>query len=111
MDRDGRIRRVWRIRISVFLVCAALLAVALGAAYQALQTLRALEVVERERDSWQRPSDIIAALDVSEGSIVADLGSGVGYFALKIAPIVGRKGEVLAVDILRQPLTFLGIST
>ncbi len=41
------------------------------------------------------------------GGIVADLGSGVGYFTLQLSDLVGNPGRVLAVDTLRCPL-FLG---
>lgn len=76
---------------------------------QGVATLDRLAVVERERDSWQRPADIIAALDLHNGSRVVDLGSGAGYFALKLSGAVGPGGSVQAVDILRLPLAFLRI--
>ena len=72
-------------------------------------TLNRLDVVESERDRWQRPSDVIRSLGVSEGSTVVDLGSGAGYFTLKLAPVVCRRGEVLAVDLRRPSLFFLRI--
>ena len=65
--------------------------------------------MERDRDSWQRPEDIIRFLGVRPGDRVVDLGSGAGYFALKIAPHVGPVGRVLAVDLRRQSLAFLWI--
>lgn len=76
---------------------------------QGLTTLDRLTVVERERDSWQRPADIIAALELHNGSRVVDLGSGAGYFALKLSAVVGPNGSVQAVDILRLPLSFLWV--
>jgi predicted methyltransferase len=77
--------------------------------YQAVQTLRVLTLVERERDEWQRPADILQWLNVKEGSVVVDLGCGAGYFALKLSPIVGPRGAVLAEDIRRESLAFLWI--
>jgi ubiquinone/menaquinone biosynthesis C-methylase UbiE len=77
--------------------------------YSALDTLHMLEVVEGERDRWQRPADVLAALDLREGNVVVDLGSGAGYFALKLSQIVGGRGEVLAVDIREISLSFLWI--
>lgn len=77
--------------------------------YSVLNTLQRLEVVESERDHWQRPGDILSALDLREGKVVVDLGSGAGYFALKISPVVGNRGEVLAVDIRKLSLSFLWI--
>jgi hypothetical protein len=32
--------------------------------------------VEAERDEWQRPHDVLPALDLGAGGIVADLGCG-----------------------------------
>jgi SAM-dependent methyltransferase len=76
---------------------------------RAVQTLRVLDVVEQERDGWQQAGPVIEALKVKDGSIVADIGSGAGYFTLKLAAIVGDKGRVIAEDILREPLAFLWI--
>jgi len=76
-------------------------------AYEAINTLRQLDVVEAERDTWQRPSDIIAALDLKLGNKVVDLGCGSGYFALKLSSAVGAGGTVYAVDVRRLPLMFL----
>jgi len=74
---------------------------------QALQTLDTLTIVERERDTWQRPDDILRHLNAVPGSTVVDLGSGAGYFTLKIAQRVEPGGSVLAVDLRRQSLAFL----
>lgn len=72
-------------------------------------TLNRLTVVEAERDRWQRPAEVLRALDLSPGSTVVDLGSGAGYFTLKLSAIVGGSGEVLAVDLRRLSLFFLRI--
>ena len=108
---DDKIQRAYRVRIIIFLICVVLTTAFLGTAYQAVQTLARLEVVERDRDQWQRPSEILQELDLREGSVVAEIGSGAGYFALKLSSRVGKSGEVLAVDILREPLIFLWIRT
>jgi ubiquinone/menaquinone biosynthesis C-methylase UbiE len=50
------------------------------------------------RDRWQQPDDVIAALAVKEGSRIADLGSGGGYFTFPLARAVGPQGVVYAVD-------------
>ena len=77
--------------------------------YSAIDTLRQLEVIESERDQWQRPVEVLRALDLRPGNVVVDLGSGAGYFALKLSPIVGKEGQVLAVDIRKLSLSFLWI--
>jgi arsenite methyltransferase len=50
------------------------------------------------RDRWQRPERVIAALALQPGNVVADLGSGTGYFTLRFARAVGPSGRVFAVD-------------
>ena len=77
--------------------------------YSALNTLRTLDAVEAERDRWQRPVDVLRALDLKDGNTVVDLGSGAGYFALKISPAIGPRGRVIAVDLRRLSLAFLWI--
>jgi ubiquinone/menaquinone biosynthesis C-methylase UbiE len=70
-------------------------------------TLNRLNVVEAERDRWQRAGDVVKSLDVGQGSRVVDLGSGAGYFTLKLSDAVGAKGTVTAVDLRRLSLFFL----
>ena len=57
------------------------------------------------RDRWQRPEQVIAALDLKPGDVVADLGSGTGYFTLRFAHTVGEPGRVFAVDTDRSLLS------
>jgi predicted methyltransferase len=102
-------RPFYRLRIFLFLVCALLAMFALDAASQAVRTFERLNIVERSRDRWQRPADILAPLNLKEGSKVAEIGSGAGYFALKLGPVVGKSGSVFAVDILKQSLLILWI--
>jgi predicted methyltransferase len=98
-----------KIAVRLTLLVATTLLLFIGG--QALWALAALDRVERERDTWQRPADVIRVLGVSEGDVVVDFGSGAGYFAVRLAPVVGRTGRVVAIDILRQPLVFLWIRT
>ena len=51
------------------------------------------------RDSWQQPDKVIAALNLHPGEIIADLGSGGGYFTFKLAKAVAPSGKVYAVDV------------
>jgi cbb3-type cytochrome oxidase cytochrome c subunit/SAM-dependent methyltransferase len=50
------------------------------------------------RERWQRPHQVVEALGLQPGDHVADLGSGGGYFTLKLARTVGPDGRVYAVD-------------
>ena len=99
----------YRLRIFLFLVCVLFAVFALDAASEVIRTFERLDIVERSRDQWQRTADILAPLNLKEGSKVAEIGSGVGYFALKMGPLVGRSGSVFAVDILKEPLAFLWV--
>jgi len=45
---------------------------------QVVATLNILTAVERERDGWQRPQEILQQLGVHPGNVVVDLGSGAG---------------------------------
>src|SRR5262245_53969736 len=80
-----------------------------GIAYEGIRTLQRLTAVEAARDQWQRPADIIRALNLKDRSTVVDFGSGAGYFALKLSDAVGSKGEVIAVDLRTVSLFFLRV--
>ena len=96
-------------RLALFLLSVILILAALYTLSSVSNTLDRLTVVEAERDRWQRPSDVLRSLSVSEGSTVLDLGSGAGYFSLKLADLVGSRGQVIAVDLRRLSLFFLRI--
>jgi ubiquinone/menaquinone biosynthesis C-methylase UbiE len=51
-----------------------------------------------ERDAWQKPAELVAALGLAPGATVADLGAGTGYFARHLVNAVGPRGTVLAAD-------------
>jgi len=50
------------------------------------------------RDAWQKPDEVLAALALAPEAKVADVGSGTGYFAVRLARAVPR-GHVYGVDI------------
>ena len=52
-----------------------------------------------ERDAWQKPDQLIRALGIQPGMMVADIGAGTGYFARRFAVTVGREGVVFASDL------------
>src|SRR4029079_4499705 len=52
-----------------------------------------------DRNEWQKPDQIMDALKIAEGSVVADLGAGGGWFTIRLAHRVEQSGKVLAEDI------------
>lgn len=58
------------------------------------------------------PRAMLQELGVSLGHIVADLGAGSGaYFTIQAGRLVGKKGKVYAVDILKSVLSSIGGKT
>ena len=53
------------------------------------------------RDEWQKPDDVVAALDLKPTTAIADIGAGTGYFARRFAQ---HAGKVYAVDIDKELL-------
>jgi SAM-dependent methyltransferase len=51
------------------------------------------------RAEWQRPEEVLDALEIQPGFVVADVGAGGGYFAERLAKRVGPRGHVLATDV------------
>lgn len=61
------------------------------------------------RDEWQKPSEIVAALALSGGGAVADLGTGTGYLIEPLRAAVGAGGRVLALDVEPAMIAFLEV--
>ena len=57
-----------------------------------------------DRDAWQKPDQIMDALAIADGSAVADIGAGAGWFTIRMARRVGPNGMVYAQDVQRQML-------
>ena len=54
-----------------------------------------------DRDAYQRPDQIMDALQIGENSVVADLGAGGGWFTVRLARRV-QNGRVYAEDVQPQ---------
>jgi|GEM_PF-2070872 len=63
------------------------------------QKREALVRREEKRERWQKLPAIFEALGLKEGHWVADVGSGEGFFTVRLARAVGATGRVFAVDI------------
>ena len=97
----------YRLKLVLFLLCGISVLFLLDTAYQGLNTISRLNAVEAQRDQWQHPTAVIQALNLKPGDIAVDLGCGSGYFSVRLSPVVGKSGSVLAEDIRRFPLAFL----
>ena len=60
------------------------------------------ELEGADRDTWQRSEQIMDVLGIAEGSVVADLGAGSGWFTVRLARRVWPNGKVFAEDIQPQ---------
>jgi ubiquinone/menaquinone biosynthesis C-methylase UbiE len=57
---------------------------------------------EDARDRAGEAEQVTQLAGVKPGMSVADVGAGEGYYTVRLAPVVGDKGRVLAEDILPQ---------
>lgn len=60
-----------------------------------------------QRHRWQKPDELVTALHLKPGVVVADVGAGTGYFSVRFARAVGPEGMVLASDIEPAMVTYL----
>jgi ubiquinone/menaquinone biosynthesis C-methylase UbiE len=64
-------------------------------------------LVRESREREEECSTMLKALHVKPGQTVCDMGCGNGFYTLKLAKLVGDKGQVLAVDIQPEMLSLL----
>ena len=55
---------------------------------------------EDARDSVGEAERVMELAEVRPGMFVADIGAGEGYYTVRLAPLVGERGRVLAQDIV-----------
>jgi arsenite methyltransferase len=60
-----------------------------------------------KRDEYQKPHEVIMALMLKPGEIVADIGAGSGYFTFRLARHVGDTGRIYAVDVSPEMIVHL----
>ena len=63
---------------------------------------------EQARDDRREAATVMDLAKIKPGMTVADIGSGEGYYTVRLADRVGKKGRVLAEDIDRDALARLG---
>jgi predicted methyltransferase len=54
---------------------------------------------EKERDAADEPAQLVRLLGIKSGITIADIGAGSGYYVVRLSPIVGAGGRIIAEDI------------
>jgi len=54
---------------------------------------------EKERDAAGEARQLVQLLGIKFGMTVADIGAGSGYYVVRLAPIVGPDGRIIAEDV------------
>jgi ubiquinone/menaquinone biosynthesis C-methylase UbiE len=91
-------------RFGLFLLCVSLAGQVAQQANEGYKTPEARAgigngLASAEREKTQRPRDLVAAMEVSPGMTVADIGTGVGFMLPYFSEAVGDAGRVVAEDI------------
>jgi SAM-dependent methyltransferase len=61
-----------------------------------------------DRALWQKPELVMDRLHIADGSDVADIGAGAGWFTIRLARRVGPNGTVYAQDLQREMVIAIG---
>jgi SAM-dependent methyltransferase len=72
---------------------------------------------EKSRDAVDEVGQVVRLLKIEPGVTIADIGAGSGYYTVRLAPIVGENGHIIAQDVqadylqgLRQRVHDLGLN-
>ena len=52
-----------------------------------------------ERVKWQKPAEVVKAIELEPGDIIVDIGAGTGYFTRLFAMAVSPEGKAIGLDI------------
>jgi ubiquinone/menaquinone biosynthesis C-methylase UbiE len=61
-------------------------------------------VADDRRETTEKVSEVLAALQAEPGKRIADVGAGEGFYSLRIARAVAPTGRVMAVDVSEKHL-------
>jgi SAM-dependent methyltransferase len=59
---------------------------------------------EKERDNANESTQLVRLLGVKSGLTLADIGAGSGYYVVRLSPIVGPSGRIIAEDVVPKYL-------
>jgi arsenite methyltransferase len=52
-----------------------------------------------KRDAYQKPHEVMMALNLKPGEVIADIGAGSGYFTSRLTHTDGAHGKVYALEV------------
>ncbi len=61
----------------------------------------------KERDSWQKPQEIVEVMQINKTDKIADIGAGTGYLLAYLSQATGPKGKVYALDVEKKLVEFM----
>jgi ubiquinone/menaquinone biosynthesis C-methylase UbiE len=85
----------------------AAIAIALSLPWAGCTSFKVWSYQGGDRTSWQKPTAVVASLQLRAGNAVADIGAGGGYFTFRLADEVGPTGKVYAVEIDEGMIDYL----
>ncbi|MFN8008121.1 MAG: class I SAM-dependent methyltransferase [Terriglobia bacterium] len=59
------------------------------------------------RENYQKPGEVLDALAIKPGEVLADIGAGSGYFTVRLSNAAGVSGKVYAVDVSPDMIQYL----
>jgi predicted methyltransferase len=66
-------------------------------------TIEDFKAGDASREPYQRATDLVAALQLSRGDWVADVGAGAGYYSMRLSEVVGPEEKYLPRTLPTRP--------
>ena len=101
--------RLWRRPVPFVGLMAVTAAAGVALAWQQASARVPFKLQDEDREKFQRPSDVLKALEISRGDWVADVGAGNGYYVQHMADLVGPTGRVYGEEISDDGIGFLNL--
>jgi predicted methyltransferase len=54
---------------------------------------------DSDRDQWQKPDEVIQAMNLKPGQVIVDIGAGNGYFTRRFATTVHPGGKAIGIEV------------
>ena len=62
---------------------------------------------KRAASPESRPEQVLKSIDIHNGDIIGDIGTGGGYFTFEFSKKVGKNGKVYSIDTNQKSLDFI----